>query len=208
LIKRFDCIYIVLMKPLLLALSLVVAVSANALTVVSAGDRVAVLRPDDQSSIAGEVRRNLTLELRTLGVDAFDANFVFADAKSADSNGARYLLQVVSIDTKVKTEVLGDVVTSPVSSTLITDIRATVNVELRLYDAKSLTLLRRYEVHENAPDNGPLFGAGSIGPRGVSVGPFFLWPFVRHSKARSAARAAAREAALMVANVNQLPPLP
>jgi len=152
----------------------------------TAGDRVAVVRTDNQGAVADEVRANLARELRTVGIDAVDG----ADA------GARYLLEVVNADASSTTEA-GTVWTGGLSGVRLTATHATVNVELRLYDAHTHELLRSFEIHQSGPD-GPVLGSGVSAGIPIELGSWIVRPFVRRSQTHAAARAAAHEAALKI----------
>ena len=198
------------MKRLIIAVAVLYAPALFGALVVQRGDRVAMLRAADgevDTWLLNRVRVNLTNELRSLGIDAFDARLTYADAKTARRADARYLLdvrsartatRVVPVDVSPLTPAViptGAVATGPASAVMVPDTSTTIDLELRLYDAATLDLVRTYEVHENV-STGPAFGAG---PRFV-----FLMPFPRYVSTREAARAAAREAALKIANVNQI----
>ncbi|HEV2722590.1 MAG TPA: hypothetical protein VG323_21385 [Thermoanaerobaculia bacterium] len=165
---------------MLLALYLVISTLA-------AGDRVAVVRTDGQGAIANEVRSNLARELRGVGIDAVDG----ADA------GARYLLEVVSADAESTTD-SATAWAGGLSGVRLTSIHAVVNVELRLYDARSHELVRAFEIHQSGPD-GPVLGGGVVAGIPTEFGSFLLRPVVRRSQTHAAARAAAHEAALKLA---------
>lgn len=153
----------------------------------AAGDRVAVVRTDGQGAIADEVRSNLARELRGAGIEAVDG----ADAD------ARYLLEVVNAEAATGSE-SGTAWTGRLSGLRLTAMHATVNVELRLYDARTHELVRSFELHQSGPD-GPVLGSGVTAGIPSEFGSWILRPFVRRSQTHAAARAAAHEAALKLA---------
>lgn len=200
------------MRRLIVAVAVAVlfAPAAFAAVTVQRGDRIAMLRPADgevDTWLLNRVRVNVTNELRSLGIDAFDARQTYADAQATRRSDARYLLEVRSARTATRVVPVdvapvtpgvvptGAAATGPVSAVMVPDTSTTIDLELRLYDAATFDLVRTYEVHENVSTS-PAFGAG---PRF-----FFLIPFPRYVSSRQAASAAAREAALKIANVNQI----
>lgn len=196
------------MKRLIVAGCLLAAPTASAAVHVAPGDRVAVVQPaatDEQrdSWLLNQVRRRLTVELRSLGVAALDAQYTYADAVTNRSAEARYLVDLVAVNASrgvVPADVTprlvppGSVAVSATNEVLVSDISTTIDLELRLYDGETFQLLQTFEVHENV-SGAPAFGVDKF---------WALMPFPRYVSARSAARAAAREAALKIADINQI----
>jgi hypothetical protein len=182
---------------------LLVAAPAFALTTtkpLTHGDRIAVLRISDdfaqdvERDVASTLQKALRKELRARGFDAYETDLTFEDARREPA-AADYYIEIVS-GRSADREFggIGAAVGHAVVDVSI--VTARVAAELRLYDAKTMELIDRYDLarHKTA-----------IVPTGVGIGTRAVWayvalPFINHAQYRAATRAIARDAAERIAN--------
>ena len=182
-------------------LLLLVAVPAFGLTKpLTRGDRIGLLQissefaHDVERTVATSLQKNLQRELRARGFEAFDAQMTFEDARRESPN-ADYYVEIVS--GHAANREWGGIGTGighvGVDVSVVT---ARVAAELRLYDAKTMEMIDRFDL---AKRNTAVVPTG-VGVASRSVWAFVALPFVNYAQYRSAARAIARDAAERIAN--------
>ncbi len=194
------------MKRALFACLIVLAASPALAfrTTLRRGDRVAVLRPqlrDDYrgaESVARTVCHYLQRELRSRGLDAFDARLTYDDVVRDGRTDADYYVEVVS----------SDAAAAPVGGVGIGNRNVGVDVAvvisrvaatLRLYDGRTLELIDTLDLRRNSSALMPT----AIGIGGDRVSLWLAIPFVQYSRYRAAARAVAQDAAEQIASVRK-----
>ena len=186
-----------ILLPLLLA-----ALPAFGLTKTAAshGNRIGILRistefsADVDRALAATLQKQLTKELRSRGFEAFDAEMTFEDARREAPN-ADYFVEIVSgyaanRDTGGAGVGVGHVAVD------LSVVTTRVAAELRLYDARTMEMLDRYDLTRRKT---------TVVPMGVDISTRFLWgfvalPLVDRIQYRSATHAIARDAAERIAN--------
>lgn len=182
------------------ALIVMVSLPAFALTPLTRGNRIGVLRMSEQfaygaeQAVARSIGRNLQDELSSRGFDAFDARATFEEIRRG-VDVADYYIEIVS----------SDATHHPVGSVMAglgpvgVDVGVVVSrvaAELRLYDGRTLELLERYDLRDTKT---------AVMPTGVGLGGRAFWayialPFAQRAQHRSAAREVARQAADRIAS--------
>lgn len=182
------------------ALALLLALTALPLFAITGtpvrGNRVGVLRIADhwdgpEADVAATVQASLRDELRAAGFDAYDANATFDDLRRFDDGAPAYYVEVVS--GRASGHEAGDIgLTNGVVGGSFGLVVSKVAAEVRLYDGKSLEMIRRFDVRHRST---------RIAPTGVGIGGPWSWLFValpiRHGYS-GAAREVAHDAAQQI----------
>ena len=188
------------MKRLVLALiPLVITMPAMAFRpLVNPGQRVAVLRPipieGQDSSIAIAVTRSLQKALRARGIDAVDAGITFDEQQRNPRVEADFFVEVVSTGADGGAPVGGVGVNGHHVGVDISVLVSRVAAELRVYEGRTLDLVRSYDMHRSSTTVMPT----SIGVNGYPIGFWVALPFVNYARYRAAARAVAADAASVI----------
>lgn len=182
-------------------LLLLIALPAFGLTKpIARGDRIAVLRISDEfahdveRNVAATLQKELRRELQARGFEAFDAEMTFEEARG-EAPAADYYVEIVSGRTADR-EAGGIGAAVGAVGVDIGIMTARVAAELRLYDAKTMEMIDRFELAKRNT---------AVVPTGVGIGRRSVWayialPFIQHAQHRSALHAIARDAAERIAN--------
>ena len=188
-------------RRLILSLAFAMTVPAFGLTrSPQPGDRIGILRMSDrfgygaEHTVAHTLQNDLRRELRALGFDAFDAGVTYDDLSRRGPASADFYVEVVS----------GHAVNRPVGgvgadaggvAVEVAVVVARVAAEVRLYDARTLDVIERYDLQKNNTAVVPT----AIGVGGRSVRATIMLPFVQYGQYRAAARDVAHQAAVRIA---------
>lgn len=183
------------MKRLLIALGLLtIATSALAIDTTHREVRVGVLRGmyEEQNYVADAVRR----ELRSRGLDAFDARRTHLELLEDGAADADYYIEIAAAE-PTTTNYGGIDVGGEHGGISLGVFVARFAAEIRVYDGDSMELLATDSLAKKST---------AVLPAGVGVGgrSLFAWialPFIERAQWRSVARAAARDAANTVAEM-------
>ncbi len=189
-------------RALIACLLAAVAVPALAFrTTLRRGDRVAVLRPQITDDDRGEERVAKTVcvylqrELRSRGMDAYDAHMTYDDVRREGSTDVDYYVEVVA--SNVASVPVGEVgVGNRNVGVDVAVIVSHVAATLRIYDGRTLEVIDTIALRRNASAIMPT----AIGIGGDRVGLWLAIPFVQYSRYRAAARAVAQDAAAQIAS--------
>lgn len=193
------------MKRLALSLLIVLtAASAFALDTAKRGNRIGVLVTRDryekgaEAAMAASIGKYLCEELQKAGFDAFLTNVTYDDLSRNVTTAADYYVEVASSDTSGGAPGGVGVGSGPVAVD-ISVVVAHVAAEVRLYDGRSLELIRSFELHQSKK---------GIAPTSISIGGGGIWgwfsiPITEVVQFRRAARSIAKDAATQVAEFRQ-----
>jgi len=147
-----------------------------------------------EQSVANTVQNALRRELRSLGFDAFDTRATFDSILRSGPVDADFYVEVVSADAAGRP--LGGIgVGSGDLAVEVGVLVARVAAEVRLYDARTLKLVERYELQKKST---------AVVPTGIGIGGRSIWasifiPFAHYGQYRAAARDVAHQAAIRIA---------
>jgi hypothetical protein len=165
----------------------------------ASGNRVAVLRlsgdfaPGAEDTVARTIQASLVRELKARGFDAFDARMTYEEAERRAPD-ADYYVEVMS--SRASRQSVGGIGVGILRVGLdVSVVIARVAAELRVYDARTLNVVDRYDLRQRQT---------AIIPTSVGVFGRFVWasvaiPFVQYGQYRAAANAVARDAADRIA---------
>jgi hypothetical protein len=164
------------------------------------GDRIGILRMSDrygygaEHTVANTLQHDLRRELRALGFDAFDTGMTYDELSRQGLPNADFYVEVVS--SHAANREIGGIGTGagPVAVE-VAIVVARVAAELRLYDARTLDIIERYDLQKKNTAVVPT----AIGVGGRSVWASIMLPFVQYGQYRAAAREVAHEAAARIA---------
>jgi hypothetical protein len=162
--------------------------------------RVGVLRTSDGwqnadlNAAAVAIERELAEQLRSSGVDAFDTHRTLDEARDEEIAGADILVEVSGGAARSRDIGGIDVADRHLTATLGLVI-SKVAAEVRVYDARSLELLDRFDLTSTRAAVLPTY----IGIRNADLFAWATVPFVRHLQYRSAIRSVAEDAAQRIA---------
>jgi hypothetical protein len=184
-----------LFAVLLLASVPLFALSPDHPTLLREGDRVGVLRMPERYAqgsntiLIDHVRHSLRDELRGAGFDAFETGATYDDLHRQDEQNANYYIEIVSADAlaEQKGNVGFDVDRVGVEMAMVV---SRVAAAVRVYDGRTLELLRTYELHHSSR---------AIVPTDIGVGYRHLYaavavPLIHLMQYRAAAHDVARDA--------------
>jgi hypothetical protein len=164
------------------------------------GDRIGILRMSDrfgygaEHTVANTLQNDLRRELRVLGFDAFDTGVTYDALSRSGPANADFYVEVVSGD--AANHSVGGVGTGVGSIAVeVSVVVARVAAEVRLYDARTLDVIERYDLQKNNTAVVPT----AIGIGGRSVWATIMLPFVQYGQYRAAARDVAHQAAARIA---------
>jgi hypothetical protein len=193
------------MKRLSISLLLVlVAGSALAFDTTKRGTRIGVLTAPGryeagaETALSASIGKYLREELQKSGFDAFQTNVTYDELSRNATVNADYYIEVTSSDSTAGSPGGIGVGTSNVGVD-ISVVVARVAAEVRLYDGRTLELVRRFELTRSKK---------GIAPTSISIGApgLFGWlatPINEIGQFRRAAHEIAREAASQVAEYRQ-----
>ena len=194
------------MKRLAFALLIVLsALQTLALDTTKRGNRIGVLITRDryaergaEAAMAASIGKYLRDELQKAGFDAFLTNVTYDDLSRNVTTAADYYIEVASSDTSGGTPAGIGVGGGPVAVD-VSVVVAHVAAEVRLYDGRSLELIRTFELHQSRK---------GIAPTSISIGGGGVWgwfsiPIAEVVQFRRAAHAVAKDAATQVAGYRQ-----
>jgi len=167
------------------------------------GNRIGVLRIADryagpEAAVADTVQSGLTRELRGLGFDAYESDLTYDDLRRFEGDAPAYYVEIVS--GRAADHAVGEVgLTNGVLAGTVGLVVSHVAAEVRLYDGRSLEVVRSFEVRHRST---------TIAPTGVGIGGRWSWlwvglPVLRYGEYRSAAREVAHDAAKQIAETAQ-----
>lgn len=193
------------MKRLAFSLLIVLtAASAFALDTTKRGNRIGVLVTRDryergaEAAMSASIGKYLRDELQKAGFDAFLTDVTYDDLTRNVTTAADYYVEVASSDTSGGTP--GGVgVGSGAVAVDVSVVVAHVAAEVRLYDGRSLELIRRFELQQSKK---------GIAPTSISIGGGGIWgwfsiPITEVVQFRRAAHSIAKDAATQVAGYRQ-----
>jgi hypothetical protein len=154
--------------------------------------RIAVLRgeSDVQQAVADALRR----ELRTRGLDAFDAERTYDELRDSNADLADFYVEITGGD--ASTEDYGGIgISGRHGDVELGVVVSRLAAELRVYDGNTMELLATQNLSKRSTAVLPT----SVGIGGRALYAFIALPFIERAQHRSVARAAAREAATLVA---------
>jgi hypothetical protein len=186
-----------LLGLLLLATTPVLAINT---TILRRGERIGVLRMNEEFDVAAErtvanaIENALPRALRDRGFEAFDAQRTYDDVRRGDGPNAAFYVEVVGAHAGGHEAVGVGVGAENVYATLGVVV-SRVAAEVRLYDGKTFELIDRFDLAKKST---------AVVPTSVGIGGRFFWaelalPFVRYGQYRSAAHDVARQAAEAIA---------
>jgi hypothetical protein len=185
-------------------LLLLAATSALALDTTRRGNRIGVLVTRDryaqgpESAMAASIGKYLRDELQKGGFDAFLTNVTYDELSRNTTTAADYYIEVASSESSSGAQ--GGVgVGSGAIGVDLSLVVAHVAAEVRLYDGRSLELIRRFDLQQSKK---------GISPTSISIGGgnLFGWiaiPISELVQFRRAAHAVAKDAASQVAEYRQ-----
>jgi hypothetical protein len=186
-----------------LVLVLVAAITVPAFALTSPphpGDRIGVLRSSAdydyraEHIVANTVQIDLRRELRKLGFDAFDTRLTYDTMLRSGPGNADFYVEVVSGSAADRP--IGGVGGSAGGVAVeVAVVVAWVAAEVRLYDARTLNLVERYDLQKKKTAVVPT----AIGVGGRSVWAAIFLPLVQYGQYRAAAHDVARQAAVRIA---------
>ena len=189
------------MKRAVLALLLVTAAtSALAFDSAKRGNRIGVLITSEryaqgpERAMAAEIGKYLRDELQKGGFDAFLMNVTYDQLSRNATEAADYYVEVTSSESSSGAKGGVGVDAGPVGVD-ISLVVAHVAAEVRLYDGRSLELIRRFELHQSKKGIAPT----SIGIGGGNIFGWIAIPIADLVQFRRAAHAVAKDAATQVA---------
>ncbi|HEV2720874.1 MAG TPA: hypothetical protein VG323_12705 [Thermoanaerobaculia bacterium] len=184
------------MKRLLLLGLLLIATPVFAIntTILRRGERIGVLRMNEQFDVATErtvanaIESALPRALRDRGFDAFDTQRTYDGVRRGDGPDAAFYVEVVGAHGGGREAAGVGVGGDNVYATLGVVV-SRVAAEVRLYDGKTFELIDRFDLSKKST---------AVVPTSVGIGGRFVWaelalPFVRYSQYRSAAQDVARQ---------------
>jgi hypothetical protein len=185
-------------------LLLLVAGSALAFDTTKRGTRIGVLTAPGryeagaETALSASIGKYLREELQKSGFDAFQTNVTYDELSRNATVNADYYIEVTSSDSTAGSPGGIGVGTSNVGVD-ISVVVARVAAEVRLYDGRTLELVRRFELTRSKK---------GIAPTSISIGApgLFGWiaiPITEIVQFRRAAHEIAREAASQVAEYRQ-----
>lgn len=193
------------MKRLGIALLLLlIATSALAFDTTKRGNRIGVLvtparyGSGPESMMAASIGKYLREELQKGGFDAFLTNVTYDQLSRNATANADYYIEVTSSDASSGSPGGVGVGSGPVSVD-ISVVVAHVAAEVRLYDGKSLELIRRFDLHQKSKGIAPT----SIGIGGSGLFAWISIPITEIVQFRRAAHEIAKDAASQVAEYRQ-----
>lgn len=203
--KGRDSTYTVAMKRALVAAAAVVSLATPLFAITGKPAsrhtlRAGVLRTSDGwqepelSAAAVAIEREMTEQLRSNGVDAFDTQRTLDQVRDEDVNGADILVEVSGGDARSR-DIGGIGVADRHVSATLGIVISKVAAEVRVYDARTLELLDRFDLASTRAMVLPT----SIGIRNADLFAWATIPFVRHLQYRSAIRSVAEDAAQRIA---------
>lgn len=160
-----------------------------------AGDRIGILlmpeRYADGSDlrIVEHVRRYLREELRDAGFRPFDAAVTYDDLHRHDEQNADYYVEIVGADASSRAHDLGNISDDHASVELALSV-ARVAAAIRIYDGKSLELLRTFDLKGRSRAVVPT--DVGVGVRGLIA--WIAVPIIEHAQVRAAAHDVAEDA--------------
>ncbi|HJW94737.1 MAG TPA: hypothetical protein VJ901_14055 [Thermoanaerobaculia bacterium] len=194
------------MKRLAVALLIVLsAASAFALDTTKRGNRIGVLVTRDrytdrgaEAAMAASIGKYLREELQKAGFDAFLTDVTYDELARNTTSAADYYVEVASSETSGGSP--GGVgVGNRDLGVDISVVVAHVAAEVRLYDGRSLELIRRFELQQSKK---------AIAPTSISIGGSGIWgwfsiPITEVVQFRRAAHGIAKDAATQLAEYRQ-----
>jgi hypothetical protein len=193
------------MKRLALSFLIVLtAASAFALDTTKRGNRIGVLVTRDryehgaEAAMSASIGKYLREELQKAGFDAFLTDVTYDDLTRNVTVAADYYVEVTSSDTSGGTPGGVGVGSGPIAVD-VSVVVAHVAAEVRLYDGRSLEMIRRFELHQSKK---------GIAPTSISIGGGGIWgwfsiPITEVVQFRRAAHSIAKDAATQVAGFRQ-----
>jgi hypothetical protein len=190
--------------PILLLL-LLTTTAAFALDTTKRGNRIGVLvtparyeSGGAESALSASIGKYLREELQKSGFDAFQTNVTYDELSRNATVNADYYVEVTASDSTGGSPAGIGVGNSNVGVD-ISLVIAHVAAEVRLYDGRTLELIRRFELEKSRK---------GIAPTSISIGGtgLFGWiavPIAEAVQFRRAAHAVAKEAAMQVAEYRQ-----
>jgi len=167
------------------------------------GNRIGVLRIADRydgpaATVAENVQSGLCRELRNFGFDAFETDVTYDDLRRFERDAPSYYVEIVRGDGWSR-EAGGVDLSNGVVGGSVGVIVSGVAAEVRLYDGRSLEVIRSFDLRHRST---------SVAPTGVGIGGRWSWlwvglPFFRYGEYRNAAREVAHDAAKQIAGVTQ-----
>src|ERR1044072_684803 len=155
----------------LLLLIVLVSASAFALDTNKRGNRVGVLVTPDryehgaEAAMAASIGKYLREELQKAGFDAFLTNVTYDELSRNAPVAADYYVQVAASDSNAGSPG-GIGVGNRELGVDISVVVAHVAAEVRLYDGRSLELIRKFELHQSKK---------GIAPTSISIGGSGIW---------------------------------
>lgn len=147
-----------------------------------------------EQTVAKTVHNDLRRELRALGFDAFDARIRYDDLSRSEPADADFYVEIVSSHAVHRP--VGGVATGVGSVGIeVAMVISRVAAEVRLYDARTLDLIERYDLQQNKTAILPT----AVGVGGRSVWAYIALPFIHYGQYRAAAHEVARDAAARIA---------
>jgi hypothetical protein len=173
---------------------LLVAVSASAITT-ERPPRIALLdlapRYEMQVDAFGTMRDSLREALKQHGFDVFTTADRYDDLARSNDGHAEYYVEIVGTDREARVNGGGDVAVGALAVG-VSSVKHRELVELRLYDGKTLDVIRTYQLDASSNSLVPT----AIGLRSCNFFfSLFLSPWTERAPARRAIHAVAREAA-------------
>lgn len=167
------------------------------------GNRIAVLRIGDryngaEAAVADSVLSGLTRELRGMGFDAYESDLAYDDLRRFENGAPAYYVEIVS--GRAADHAVGEVgLTNGVIGGTIGLVVSHVAAEVRLYDGRSLEVVRSFDVRHRST---------TVAPTGIGIGGRWSWlwvglPVLRYGEYRNAAREVAHDAAKQIAETAQ-----
>jgi len=187
-----------------LLLLLVAATSALALDTTKRGNRIGVLtaparyEAGPESALSASIGKYLRQELQKSGFDAFQTNVTYDQLSRDATTNADYYIEVTSSDSTGGSPGGIGIGTANVGVD-ISVVVAHVAAEVRLYDGRTLELIRRFELNQSKKGFAPT--SISIGAPGLFG--FIAIPITEIVQFRRAAHQIARDASSQVAEYRQ-----
>lgn len=179
------------MKRLMIAMLLVALPSVAFAFDTERQTRIGVLRGSHpmQADVAG----TLLNELRSRGIDAFDAVRTFDEAIEDGAPVADYYVEIIAGDAR-STEHGGIGVGSRHVGVSVGVLVSQVAAEVRIYDGETMQLVRSHDLSKRRTSVVPT----SVGFGGSSIFAYIALPYVERAQIRRMVRAAGRTAAELV----------
>lgn len=180
------------MKRLLIAMLLLATPAvAFAFDAKRTAPRVGVLR--GHHALQLDVAESLRKELRSRGVDAFDAVRTFDEAVQDGAAVADFYVEIVGGD--VSTGEYGGIgVGTRHAGVSLGVLVSRVAAELRIYDGETMELLESRDLSKRATSVAPT----SVGFGGGSLFAYIALPYIERAQVRRVVRATGRDAAMHV----------